>query len=269
MNNKSDHSSFRENNNFQKKKAIELSKKFLKAKNYLKKSLSEQDIKNIITSISSDNKVIDFNKAKSKLMKKRIDNSHLYVENKEAGLKAFITKDKNLLSTYYKMRNDIFHKDRGWKNKEWFESEHDKKGHIIVILDNNDNLVGGARLMVSENGELLSGEVENSKYLYKNLFEKIGGDINAKYSEIDGLVVAPEKRDRTVTDSVLSACIKKSLELGCKYIVAIANPVYCRIYRQAYKSVGYGNVKILKNDIWTQISDYNYSKDCPIINIIN
>ena len=179
----------------------------------------------------------------------------------------FITQDVALLNQYYKLRDEIFKSDRGWTSKDWFENDFDKRGKIIVATENG-KVIGGARIMVSTNNKYLSGEIEGTQYTYRNLFVKMNLNPSYDYGEIDGLIVDKNHRDRSVTEKILDCCIKYSLDQGCAYLIGIALPAYCRIYRSAYKAVGYDNVHIVKYFVWTELKEYNYSKDYPIVNII-
>lgn len=181
---------------------------------------------------------------------------------------SFITDNKVLLNQYFKLRNQIFQKERGWTKKTWFESEHDRNGKIVVSLNDLGEVIGGARLMVSNHNNLLSGEIGGTNYTYKNLFETLGLDSSYNYSEIDGLIVDKDHRDRRVTEDILKKCIEYSLFSGCAYIVGIAYLPYCRIYRSAYRAIGYENVSIAKDFMWSKLEEYNNSEDFPIVNVI-
>lgn len=176
----------------------------------------------------------------------------------------FETKDPILLGQYFKLRDEIFKADRGWTHKDWFENEYDKRAHIVVAVENGV-VIGGARLMLSTENEYLSGEAPGTQYTYKNLFEKMGLNPQHHYGEIDGLVVAKGYRDRSVTEEVFTSCIKLCSAFKCKYMVGIASKAYCRIYKSAFVSLGYSEVLIVKDFIWTELEEYNYSKDFPII----
>ncbi len=185
-----------------------------------------------------------------------------------SAVKANITDDKNLLNQYFKLRNDIFRNERGWDKCQWLENDHDRRGSIVVALDSKEKVIGGARIMLSLNKELLSGEIANTDFVYKNLFKKLSLDFELKYGEIDGLIVAKGYRDRSVTEKILKCCIEHSLKNQCSYVVGIALPVYCKIYKIAYRAIGYSDVHILKDLIWAELPEYNYSRDVPIVNVI-
>lgn len=190
------------------------------------------------------------------------------IKPEEEKISVFITNDRVLLDQYYILRNDIFRNERGWDSKEWLENDYDKRSGIIVVTDSENVVIGGARVMISLNKELLSGEISNTEFVYSNLFKKMNLDPSKRYGEIDGLVVATKYRKRNVTEKILELAIKYSLGFNCCYLVGIAFLPYCRIYRSAYAAIGYGNSHIITDFVWAELQEYNYSKDFPIVNII-
>ncbi|MSP33474.1 MAG: GNAT family N-acetyltransferase [Rickettsiales bacterium] len=220
-----------------------------KIKNYDEVALSE-------TNYISENKI------------KEIALANELIKPEEEKVSVFITDDRALLDQYYVLRNDIFRNERGWDSQEWFENDYDRRGGIIVVTNSENIVVGGARMMISLNEELLSGEIFGTEFVYSNLFKEMNLDPSKRYGEIDGLVVATKYRKRNVTEKILEAAIRHSLDFNCSYMVGIAFLSYCRIYRSAYAAIGYGNSHIITDFIWAELQEYNYSKDFPIVNII-
>ncbi len=194
--------------------------------------------------------------------------SEVEVKESGEGVKVFITGDRNLLNQYYKLRNDIFQNERGWTGHEWFENDFDRNAGIVIVVNNENRVIGGARVMISLNGGYLSDEIPGTEFVYSNLFKKMNLDPSKIYGEIDGLVVAAPYRNRNVTEKILKASVEYSLSFNCSYLVGIAFLTYCRIYRSAYKAIGYPNAHIVNDFVWAELEEYNYSKDFPIVNII-
>ncbi len=249
-------------------KEVELTKKITMIENVtLNDNFANLTLRDTLAESSQNfEKIVDFDK---KSVKNCEEQTFFITQDEEKGLIYVVTTEKKYLDQYFSLRNAVFRNERGWNKKTWFESEYDKKGHIILALDKKKKVIGGARLMVSTSGELVSGEIPATKFIYRNLFKEMGVNEDGNYGEIDGLVVCEGYRDRSVTEKILESCIKKSLDLGCAYLVGIASPPYCRIYRSAYKAIGYESVSIFKDFIWAELEEYNFSRDCPIVNIIN
>ncbi len=188
----------------------------------------------------------------------------------EGVAEVFITKDKDLLDQYYKLRNEIFHADRGWTKKEWLESEYDRDGTVIVATKNGE-VVGGLRMMNSIDNKLLSGELSGSEFRYPNLLKKLEMNSSAGYAELDGLVVKRGKRNRdsSVVMELTRLASDYSRNIGCKYLIAIASGKHCRSYKIVVKKLGYSKVVIAKNFPWIKLEEYNYSEDYPIICVLD
>ena len=134
--------------------------------------------------------------------------SEVEVKESGEGVKVFITGDRNLLNQYYKLRNDIFRNERGWTSREWFENDFDRNAGIVIVVNNENRVIGGARVMISLNGGYLSDEIPGTEFVYSNLFKKMNLDPSKIYGEIDGLVVAAPYRNRNVTEKILKASVE-------------------------------------------------------------
>ena len=183
-------------------------------------------------------------------------------------IKVFITGDRNLLNQYYKLRNDIFRNERGWLNHEWFENDFDRNGKIVIAVDHDNKVIGGLRVMSSTRNEHLSDEFIGTEFTYPNLFEKMGLDKTLDYAEIDGVVVAPEHRNRYVMKEIVRAAADYAESEGCAYLIGIAPLHICRNDRAVFRSLGYAEVSIATSFPWRQLEIYNNSKDFPVVGIL-
>ena len=188
-------------------------------------------------------------------------------ENAE-NIKVFVTGDRNLLNQYYKLRNDIFQNERGWTSHEWFESELDRKGKIVIAVNSDNKVIGGLRVMSSTCNEYLSDEFAGTEFTYPNLFEKMGLDKTLDYAEIDGVVVAKEHRNRYVMKEIVRVAADYAESEGCAYLIGIAPLHICRNDRAVFRSLGYEEVSIAVSFPWKQLEIYNNSKDFPVVGIL-
>jgi len=187
-----------------------------------------------------------------------LQNSQAKKIEKTSQSTAVITKDKKYLDQYYALRQGICKEENGWETYDGSENHFDKNGDIIVILDANKKVVGGARFMISDSSEYLYSEIPNSEFTYKNVFSKIGIDSKSfKFAEISSFVIESSFRDRSGTEVMLQSLIKKALSHNCKYIVGISSMARCRNYKIVFNKLGY-ELKIVKEFLWMKRDIYNY-----------
>lgn len=180
-------------------------------------------------------------------------------------VEAFITTDKNFLNQYYQLRNEVFQNEKGWNSRNWLENEFDRKGKIVIAINENKEVIGGLRIMSSTNNANLSDEYPGTIYTYRNLLARLAFDYQADYVEFDGMVIKPEYRNRKVILEIVSAAVSYSLSLGCRYMIALSTLLQCRNDRAVLNSLGYSKAVIEKSFCWKQLPDYNYSVDYPLV----
>ncbi len=66
--------------------------------------------------------------------------------------KIFVTEDKDLIRRYYKLRNRVFKEEWGYTHEKWSKTDHDDNSQVVVCTIDGE-VVGGFRILVSENGE--------------------------------------------------------------------------------------------------------------------
>lgn len=178
---------------------------------------------------------------------------------------AFITDNKILLDRYYKMRNEIFQKERGWTKKTWFESDYDRNGKIVVALNDNGEVVGGLRVMPASGDHHLSQEEPGTEYNYLNLLKTIGFEAGYNFAEVDGVIVQKEYRSNMALKALFGAAAQYAESEKLAYLIGIAYLPYCRIYRSVYRSLGYSEGLIVNSFPWIALDEYNNSVDYPIV----
>lgn len=176
-------------------------------------------------------------------------------------LQISITKDPALLNEYYKLRHDAFHDENGWGFDD-FENEFDRQGHIIVAIKNGQ-LVGGMRLMFSDECEFFSNEVPGTKYLYKNVIPKEEQKKNLIVSEGSALVVKKGERNSLVATALLDFLLKQSKIRQCGYLFAVATLATCINYKREIKRIGY-DTRIEIEFPWQKQKGYNFLESFPM-----
>jgi len=178
--------------------------------------------------------------------------------NLDVKVRSFITQDPDLLKQYYDMRHEAYRDENGWKEYDGSESELDRKGHIIVALK-GDKVVGGCRVMFSDECDYLSNEIPDSQYLYMPFIQKYDKREGIILSEISSVVVLKGHRDRKVSHSLFHAGIEESAKKNVSYICGVGVATVCRDYRRIFKDLGF-YLEIVIKFIWDQKKKYSFTK---------
>lgn len=201
------------------------------------------------------------------------------LHNKEP-LKVFFTEDRDLVNQYYLLRQDCFEKvDNRYKDlhssdcEEWHdydgsESRDDRMGKIIVAVNDNNEVVGGLRLLLSEWIDKTMNEDENSGYTIKKFLKDNGLDYKAKYSEIGGLVIKSSYRSTGLLNKISEMAIDESLRNGCQYVITISIKSSARKYKMVANSLGY-ECKIFTNYPWIMKKNHGYECRYPTVGTFN
>lgn len=181
---------------------------------------------------------------------------------KESKLEVFFTKEKELMDQYFTLRHNVYRDENGWKDYNGFENQFDRGGRIIVAVSEG-RVIGGMRLMFSDECEFLSNEIPGTQYDYKKFIKRYDSRDNLVISEISALVVDKDFRNSTVATSMMEALFKKSVEHGCDYVFGVAVALVCRNDRRTVKRLGY-DVEIVINFPWRQSKTYNFARMFPM-----
>lgn len=151
----------------------------------------------------------------------------------------FFTKDAELLSQYYELREKCFKEDTGWEEYSGSEVEADVKGKVFVATDKSGKVIAGMRFLVSGWLECTPNEKPESGLTMKEVFKKNNLNPEAKFSELSAVVVEKEHRNRTLMKNMFSCLIEESIKENCEYVVGVGLLVACRDHRIAFGSLGY------------------------------
>ena len=167
-------------------------------------------------------------------------------------VKAIITKDHQLLDQYYKLKRDVYAEEYGWEDFDDTERAFDENGKIVILVDQDNRVLGGARLMISNGDMPLSGDFLNTTFTYKNLFKFCNIDTaNKKYSEISSFLIDPNYRGNSGVQKILEFVLRESLNNGCSYIVGWSSLARCRIYRMMFDKINC-KLNIVKEFPWPE-----------------
>jgi hypothetical protein len=157
--------------------------------------------------------------------------------NSTNNLNIFFTKEKKYLNQYYQLREKCFHEDNGWLKYDGSESEFDNKSHIAIATQ-DDEVIGGIRIMFGNECNAFSSETPNTKYVYrKYLVLKNETVLPNLIAEISSLVVNRLYRNSLVSIGLADFVYKFAESRNIKHIFIIANQFHCRIYRIMIKKI--------------------------------
>lgn len=180
----------------------------------------------------------------------------------DSQVEVFFTKDRDLLNQYYILRYEAYRDEWGFETVSRTETEFDQQGRIIVALKDG-KLVGGACLMFAEDCPYLSNEIPETRYNYKEVLKTFDERENLNYTEVSGVVVAKNHRDRSVTEKMFETIISESKKRNCNYIVGISLLAIAREYRIVFKKLNH-QLTIVLNYPWKQKEVYNLLRMFPM-----
>jgi hypothetical protein len=181
---------------------------------------------------------------------------------KKSEVEVFFTTDRKLLDEYYNLRHNAYHGENGWNEFNGYENDFDRKGKIIVATKNGE-VIGGMRLMFSDQCNFLSNEVPGTQFTYKKLIEKYDKREDLIFAEISALVVAEGNRDSVLTTMMFDKLFQESKLYGCNYVFGVAIALVCRNDRKTIRRLGY-DVEIVINFPWNRSKTYNFDRMFPM-----
>ncbi len=176
--------------------------------------------------------------------------------------KTFFTKDPKLLEEYYHLRTNSYRDDWNFQNFEEGENRFDKWGHVVVTM-RDGKVVGGMRVMFSDECQFLSNEIPGTQYSYEKFIRKYDPRENIVIGEVSGVVVHKEHRNETVTMALFDCAFKTSEKHGCHYAFGVSAATVCRSYRRTLAKIGY-DLEIVMNYPWKEKKEYNFLTMFPM-----
>ena len=121
-------------------------------------------------------------------------------------IKVLVTQDENLLQQYYTLRHQAYNQENGWQDYDGSENEYDRNGNIIAVM-RGDKVVGGARIMFSDDAKVLSNDVLG-ELSHRDIIQKYDKREELIFSEVSAFCVAKHERDRTISKRIIEATLK-------------------------------------------------------------
>lgn len=190
-----------------------------------------------------------------------VKNSEVSV-NQKAEVEVFFTQDPALLKQYYDLRHYAYRDENGWKDYDGSENDYDRQGRILVAV-RNGKVIGGTRIMFSDECKKLSNEILGTDLNYQSIIRKYDKREKIVYCEISAVVVEKGERDRSVSTKMFMANLEAAQKHNCNYICGVGVAVVCRDYRRIFKELGF-YLEIVINRPWQEKETYNLAKMFPM-----
>lgn len=177
-------------------------------------------------------------------------------------IQVFFTEDKDLLDQYYDMRSESYRDEWGFDQFDVKDNKFDSLGKIAVAVKDG-KVIGGMRLMFSDECLFLSNEVPGTQYNYKNVVSKYDKRDDLIISEISAIIVAKGNRDSTIVIALFDLLFKESKAHGCHYVCGVSVLSACRSERRSLRRINY-DLEIVITFPWQRKKLYNFMKMFPI-----
>ncbi len=193
---------------------------------------------------------------------RRVQVSQILKQNLGSEVSVFLTKDPHLLNQYYSLRRSIYREENGFTNYSDLENNFDRDGKIIVSVSGGE-VVGGMRLMLSDECSYLSNERAGTQYEYRKFIQNDDRKNHLTIAEVSAFVVEKTYRNFCVMEAMFDFVFKEAVAHGCEYVVAVTSPLTCRGLRMIFRRFGY-QAEIDLTHPWFQQEIYNHRKMFPV-----
>lgn len=176
-------------------------------------------------------------------------------------LECVLTTNKREIREYQELRSDIFKNELGWNIDEEKAKAFDKNGYIFVLKKDNE-VIGGARVMLSKDMNMMSNECTDFNYIKLLRNNNLHKD---NYIEVEGAIL--DIKNRNNFQKVIKRIIIYGKTLNYNYIINIQNAIGCRLYKLEVSKLGYKSI-FNKDNLWSSLPEYNYSQDYALITLL-
>ncbi len=175
-------------------------------------------------------------------------------------LDIFFTEDETLLQQFYELRDEIYVNENGWKYYKGTEKKFDLSCRIIVVVSDGE-VVGGMRVMFSDENNFLSNELPGTQYEYRKVVRFDNRDL--VIAEFSTVVIEREFRSSSVTIELFNLATKAANEHSCHYIFGLSMMTNCRSYKSDATALEY-DLEIIINYPWRREDFFNFLDLFPV-----
>jgi len=191
----------------------------------------------------------------------------------EMGVKILFA-DQELRQQYYQLRHKLFtevdeayrekHPEHclNWEDYDGSESRDDRCGRILVAINEGGKVVAGLRFLLCDWIDYTANEVPEKNFTIRSFLQKFELDSNARFVELDDVIMLREYRGKTLMKMLYSVLIQEAYKFDCKYIIGVVIKVAARSYKMIFASLGY-KVNIMFNYPWVYQKNHGYETRFP------
>jgi hypothetical protein len=154
------------------------------------------------------------------------------------------TENIELIQEYNTIAEICYQEDFGVDISAEYE-RYNKNAHFLIVKKGKQ-VIGGARLIITNGNMGVKLPMEEDNFLLKCLFTEYSL-YQDSYGEICRVVIAPDFRRRTVLLHIFYHLVSLSKSLSCYYLFSITEITRAILYRRAGKQIGI-NIEI-RSDI--------------------
>lgn len=152
-----------------------------------------------------------------------------------------------MLSQYYQLLEDIGQNyiSKGFKVTPQEHLINNLYGAVIVAINGYNQVIGGARVIISSPNNRCDLPLETSSFKLNNLFPEMNLD-QVTYAEWGRFIAYPGiANKKTISENIAHKCVMYALEKGASYLFGL--PILCmkERYEQIFSQMGLSFNKLL------------------------
>ncbi len=190
-------------------------------------------------------------------------------------VEVFFANNEFLKNQYYELRQNCFtevdeeyrakfpENCLDWQDYDGSETEDDRRGKILVAVE-GCRVVAGARFLLSTSIPFTGNEEPWNNFTIKKFLEAKGYNSDAKYCEIEDIVIDKSFRNRLLIKNMFRIMIDEAINSSCDYMFGVAIHSACRNDKLLFASLGY-KVDIHFDYPWIKQKNHGYEERYPII----
>ncbi len=149
-----------------------------------------------------------------------------------------VSKSEALLEQYYALREDCFRKELGIADFDGGEDEDDRRGTVLLAVENGNRVIAGARIVGSYADNPAPLPMENDDFRIRDSFPALGL-AGLSYCYWGRLAIHPQHRSNKLSKMFLGEMLELSSELGFYYAFIVTDASRSRFYRLMHTALGY------------------------------
>lgn len=192
------------------------------------------------------------------------------IQEDKSGYRVFLTRDRDLISEFADMRAKAYKDEFANGDVVTFKKMQevfDRNGKILIVTKNGE-LIGGMRLMFSDECKYMSNEYPGTQFEYKQVLKRYGETIGLGIVEVASVVVKEDERDFAAVEAMFEKVLKVAMLRPCSYIFGTTLISACRLYRRIFDKLDC-YLEVVLSHPWERKETFGFAKMFPIYVKIN